>query len=587
MEKYINYFLKKDNSHCLYEKFHYDFDYENASEEKFLLEYYKFLGMYSTLFFYKQHLVTRYNSLEIRLKKQDIDHLMKMYKYSKENKYYDEKSILIEFLYTYFKTIKSKIYKQNYIDYNQARKDFQEELEKNNIQEEFFKDFQRECYLFYKRILEEAIEKNIFINNEKIEKILSNIESSREYTNSLIDILINNKLNLYEIIDYDNEVQKHIETYIEYIMEALENINGYNYAKEMIVKVDKKRCLTTDNLKKILNRYIEIENNLIIKLKPKKYSFHQGLDEIDNLKDELNYILNNITSLEKTYKSKIHECLNNLLALKRYLISDDDYVKSEMFERKYTQEIPNEEVEKLRNEISNNNFLLYNYSKIDFIKQVEVALDNYSRFALLSIVKRVTIDSKKQIYETNIEEKTNKKNNNFKLYFDEIGKRYTKENKDLINKLGEDYYKELLKNLKNYFFMQQNLIISMIGRENLSNIFRNLKAGVNYNFNNDYATVVSNVLAIEANIIQIIENKRLEKASDGFSNLNILFESCKENNNWVNGLMYLNYTLYEKSGLNLRNNIMHGNLINTDLTVPLIVSFSGLIFTSWMLNENK
>lgn len=224
MEKYINYFLKKDNSHCLYEKFDYNFDYKNATEEKFLLEYSKFLGMYSTLFFYKQHLVTSYNSLEIRLKKQDIDHLMKMYKYSKEDKYYDEKSILIEFLYTYFKNIKSKIYKQNYIDYNQARKDFQEELEKNNIQEEFFKDFQRECYLFYKRILEEAIEKNIFINNEKIEKILSNIKSSTEYTNSLIDILINNKLNLYEIIDYDNEVQKHIETYIEYIMEALENM---------------------------------------------------------------------------------------------------------------------------------------------------------------------------------------------------------------------------------------------------------------------------------------------------------------------------------------------------------------------------
>ena len=37
MEKYINYFLKKDNSHCLYEKFDYNFDYKNATEEKFLL----------------------------------------------------------------------------------------------------------------------------------------------------------------------------------------------------------------------------------------------------------------------------------------------------------------------------------------------------------------------------------------------------------------------------------------------------------------------------------------------------------------------------------------------------------------------
>ena len=49
--------------------------------------------------------------------------------------------------------------------------------------------------------------------------------------------------------------------------------------------------------------------------------------------------------------------------------------------------------------------------------------------------------------------------------------------------------------------------------------------------------------------------------------------------------MYLNYILYEKSGLNLRNNAMHGTLINETLTVPLIVTFSGLIFISWLSNE--
>ena len=51
--------------------------------------------------------------------------------------------------------------------------------------------------------------------------------------------------------------------------------------------------------------------------------------------------------------------------------------------------------------------------------------------------------------------------------------------------------------------------------------------------------------------------------------------------------MYLNYTLYEKSGMNLRNNMMHGNLINTDLSIPLLVSFSGLIFVSWLRNDKR
>ena len=36
---------------------------------------------------------------------------------------------------------------------------------------------------------------------------------------------------------------------------------------------------------------------------------------------------------------------------------------------------------------------------------------------------------------------------------------------------------------------------------------------------------------------------------------------------------------------NLRNNIMHGTLINEQLVIPLIVTFSGLIFISWLLNE--
>lgn len=110
MEKYIKYFLDRDTKYCSNEKFDYKFDYKSTTKEKFLLEYSKFLGMYSTLFFYNQHLVTAFNSFEIRLKKEDINILIKMYKYSKENKYDDEKNILIEFFYTYFRTITSPIY---------------------------------------------------------------------------------------------------------------------------------------------------------------------------------------------------------------------------------------------------------------------------------------------------------------------------------------------------------------------------------------------------------------------------------------------------------------------------------------------
>ena len=46
-----------------------------------------------------------------------------------------------------------------------------------------------------------------------------------------------------------------------------------------------------------------------------------------------------------------------------------------------------------------------------------------------------------------------------------------------------------------------------------------------------------------------------------------------------------NSILYEKSGLNLRNYMLHGTLINSTLDIPLMTTFSGLIFVSWLLNE--
>ena len=71
----------------------------------------------------------------------------------------------------------------------------------------------------------------------------------------------------------------------------------------------------------------------------------------------------------------------------------------------------------------------------------------------------------------------------------------------------------------------------------------------------------------------------------GVENLNNLFCLYENDSVKVDGLMYLNYILYEKSGLNLRNNAMHGTLINETLIISLIVTFSGLIFINWLLNE--
>ena len=125
----------------------------------------------------------------------------------------------------------------------------------------------------------------------------------------------------------------------------------------------------------------------------------------------------------------------------------------------------------------------------------------------------------------------------------------------------------------------------MISKEDFKNIIDNLKKEINFNFDNEYAVVVSNVLAIETNVIKLLRKNNMSISKDGFENLNNLFELYKGNIENADGLMYINYILYEKSGVNLRNNIMHGTLINENLTMPLMVSFSCLIFISWLLHE--
>ena len=82
-----------------------------------------------------------------------------------------------------------------------------------------------------------------------------------------------------------------------------------------------------------------------------------------------------------------------------------------------------------------------------------------------------------------------------------------------------------------------------------------------------------------------MKQKGMQPKKNGFDNLNDLAEQYKDDKRVMDGLMYLNYILYEKSGLNLRNYSMHGMLINTNIDVPLLVTFSGLIFVSWLLEK--
>ena len=564
------------------EKFDYNFN-DSVPIDVFNAEFKKFLGLYNSIFYQNNRFVTVFNSYEIRISKIDIRHIFDLYLYAQKKDLKYEKTLLIEFLYTYFNTINTKEYKQNYKKYDESKKDFKLVLDELKLTKIFFTSIIDEIYVFYKQLFNYGIKNEVFIDVEIINRVFNNINHKKEYNVELIDLLVNNKNNLYNIIKYDNNINEHIETYFNYIIDSLKHFDGYNYAKDVLFELDKTNNLNEGKLNQILNKYVDIVNQLCRKLVDKQYSFIRGLSEIKNLKKELIYILQNIESLNDRQKEKLRECLSYLLRLKRYLLSDEIYVNSEMHETEFKQSIPSKEVDNFRNSLLNNKFSLYAASKVRFTADVGHALESYAKYPLQSIVSMYHIDSVEQVYSIGIEEK-NRINSNFKKYYDQKGKEYTINHPRLMNKLSQNYYEELLRYLSKTFLMQQNLTLSVLGHDDFRKIINELKDSISYQNDNDYSIVVSNILAIETDVLKLLQRNNLNISQDGYSNLNALFEIYSDEDK-KDGIMYLNYILYEKSGLNLRNKMMHGVMINSNLDIALLVTFSGLIFVSWLLND--
>lgn len=521
---------------------------------------------------------------EYKLDKIIINNLLKMYLYADTKKLEKEKYLISEFLCTYFNTIMNAEFKSKVSNYEEILKIFRECIEENGLRKEFYSIFFENCFNYYIEIIKIAIENNISISHNQIRRMLNNLSRSftqKEY-NEIIEMLAKNEKNLYDIVIYDNNKKNHIDTYLKYILESLDKYGGYNYAKEIIKELAKSKSLEDDDLKKIINKYIEITNVICNKLVKKEGPFINRLADIDNLKLELQYILESVNYLCEDERDAIHKCLINLLRLKRFIISDKSYVTQKFVEITGEASIPKESIDMIQSELDNNCLKLYSISKEDFVEAIKNSIEMYSKYPIVDLATIYTIDSEKQVYRKNI---TLDSNNSFESIFNEIGNRYSIENsKKLTNIIREnEYYTILLKHLSKIFNIHQNLIVSMLGKENIANLLAKLKNKFEYEKElNDYSIAVMNVLSIEYYIHKILRENGESPTKDGVTNINMLVKLFKDDNEILNGLMYINYTLYEFDGLNLRNNLLHGNLINADLTIPLITTFSGLIFVNLM-----
>lgn len=559
-------------------EFNYRFNIK-YSIEKFNIEFNKFISMLDSFYYDNNKLVTAFNSYDIIIPKKIIRHIIKLYNYSIINNCEIQKNIISDFLLTYYNTI--GINKKNNAKYKSVEEQFKKIMIEFKLSN-FYKQLLLDNSSFYLIITKYGIENDMYISPEVVYRMLNNIKEGIN-RNSIIEELLKNDKYLFIVINYDTELLKHKNYYLDFIRKILKQEHGYNDINDIFGKLVCNTCLSNVEIKEIINLYIIKTNELCIKYKYKNEEFIGSLSEIEFLKNNLIEVVN-INNLTNNYKEKIHECIINILSLKRYLLSDDKYINSGMHEFSTTTTISNDKIQQFIEELTNNKFKIYSASSIDFDKCVENAVEYYSKFALQSIVSLFSIDSKNQTYYTNEIFSTNYKYS-FEKYYEKIGEEYTKNNnKKLLNKMSKGYYIEMLRDLSRTFNMHQNITISILGTEKFMQVIEELKKDLNYSSSNNYEIIVGNILATEVNINKILTKNQMKYTDNMILNLDLLFNKYIDNKIARNGIMYLYYSLYEHSGPNLRNKAMHGTLIGEDLKIPLLISFSGLVFSSWLLN---
>lgn len=455
------------------------FDYEsldNNLPEAYKNELHKFNYLYKCYFFNKNRLAFMINNYEIILKKDDLNHLMKIYLYYKENNK-NNSYLIAEFLLSYYNTISNKEYAKNVSNSKEIKKDFKEILKKFPEIKNPILDFCNDSYELYNIIIDYGTKQKDCFLGDIIDRACINLQFQKGKKQILIEKMLKNQKYLLKVIEYDEEIENNVSFYEQYIKSLLSENLYYQYPEKIIYELDKINKLKKEVLDLIINNIIEKINMLQDRSLKDDESFIQILAEIDELIGIINRFLNKIKNKDASQNKKLNECINNILYIKRMVVSNDEKMRSQMQEFKYEKTIQNGKIEEFVELVSNNIGLLY------------------------TMCNSFNIDSGKQVYSKADE---NIVDSVFKDYYDLKGKEYTESHPYLQNKLGKDYYKQMLKHMRNEFLTEQHLILSFFdmkrGNKSLINL---LISKGEYSIKNSYVLLAMNVIQIEHTVIEI------------------------------------------------------------------------------------
>ena len=555
------------------------------SKEEFGVEFNIFVKIYSHFFYNENRLMYFINNYEIKLDEKIVEHILKLYNYSRKHEMKKHSYLLVDFILTYYNTVHRPEYIKN-MGNNNAIKDLVAIFRTYSSDEVFIKEIKDVCFEFYNDIINYSIKNDIFVSARTVDKIINNL-SGEKYKCLLFDLLLTSKTDIYNLCEHDYDLKEHRVIYECYIRDNIPNIYGFNNVNKTIKRLDCYDCISIDFSKEMINQCIKTTNILGNHIVCKDENCINLVSAIDDLK-QLLLTINGCKNILKGYKEKIKECLYCILSLKRRLLYDTEYVDKEMMTHEFKFTIPKEYIRLFEIEIKNNHFNLYNLLKIDFDKCMENTIKNFSTSPLSSFVTRMRIDSDSKMYYLNEEKKINT-DSSFKRYYDKIGNEYTINNaKDLRNQIRGNYYEEMLIYLQSYYFHSDIGIKTMLLKDEINGIVNTMKEFMKYSYDNEYAMIVNNIVAIESTINDVAEKVLKNAKKNVEDNLQELFDYYVNEYEKRNGLMYINYLLYEKSGPNYRNRYIHGNApFDRDFNVPLLCTFAIIIFLGWLMNDEN
>lgn len=580
IKEYLETFIECDT---LNEKFDYSINNE-SSPDIYLKELKKFNTTYNSFFMNKGRLAFMINNYEIILREEDLKQILKLFLFYKKSNS-DNCYLIAEFLLSYFNTINSKEYKKNISNYKEIKDTFKKIILSNNEDKNILSTFKQMSFKLYNKIIDYGAHKDNFFLKAILERACINFNNDKLLKAKIIKKLLENNVYPSKVILYDESIKENFKYYKKYLLDY-ENYSIYSrFPEEMLYILDKNGLLKNSIIKLIINNIVDRTNMLQEKCDDEHENFIQIISVIDYLKSFLNNALNRLTMLSCCHKKKMHECLINLLYMKRVLVSDEDRINSQIQEFKYEQVIPNGKIEEFVNAVNDNIAVLYSSSVCNFEKELEQSLNTYAKYPMSYIFISYNIDSDSQTY---LKSDDGFVDSVFMNYYDEKGKIFTNKNTNLQNILTKGYYIQLIKYLKQQFISYQQYIISFFDlKEGKRSLIDKLIKQGNFKLYNDYVILALTVIQIENSIIDLLKIKGKNITNKGFNNLNELAKEYINDDFNFNGLMYINYILYEKHGLNIRNNIAHGNYFGKNIDIQILTTICAIMFINGLLRKER